>query len=86
MTEATLPTVQIRLFAGAAAAYGAPHAHVQAATVADALAALLDGASEEACTVVGRSSLLLNAVSCTDHARPLREGDQLDVLPPFAGG
>ncbi|MFL4476097.1 MoaD/ThiS family protein [Paeniglutamicibacter sp. MACA_103] len=37
-------------------------------------------------TVLGRCSFLVNGVSEQDHARALRPGDQLDVLPPFAGG
>lgn len=85
-TESVAPTVTIRLFAGAAAAVGARERSVEARTVGDALAALLDGASEEAHTAVGRASLLLNAVSCRDHGAALSEGDRIDVLPPFAGG
>lgn len=37
-------------------------------------------------TVLARCSFLVNGVSVQDHARALRPGDQLDVLPPFAGG
>jgi molybdopterin synthase sulfur carrier subunit len=37
-------------------------------------------------TVLARCSFLVNGVSVQDHARELRPGDQLDVLPPFAGG
>jgi molybdopterin synthase sulfur carrier subunit len=37
-------------------------------------------------TVLSRCSFLINGVSEQDHARALRPGDELDVLPPFAGG
>ncbi|MGO3506052.1 MAG: MoaD/ThiS family protein [Brachybacterium tyrofermentans] len=36
--------------------------------------------------MVDRSSILVNAVACTDRDQELRDGDRLDVLPPFAGG
>lgn len=80
------PRIAVHLFAGAAAAYGADTAHVHGATLQDALDHLLRGAGPEAVRVVDRSSLLVNAVACTDRERPLRDGDRLDVLPPFAGG
>ncbi|MCV9994313.1 MoaD/ThiS family protein [Paeniglutamicibacter sp. ZC-3] len=37
-------------------------------------------------TVLDRCSFLVNGVSEQDHSRVLRPGDELDVLPPFAGG
>lgn len=37
-------------------------------------------------TVLTRCSFLVNGVSEQDRARALRPGDELDVLPPFAGG
>ena len=85
-TPATPATVTVRLFAGAAAAYGSDTAVVHGATVADAIADLASGASPQAATAIERSSLLVNAVSCTDHSRALVDGDRIDVLPPFAGG
>lgn len=83
-TEAA--TVAVRLFAGAAAAYGSDTATVHGATVAEAIRDLTTGASAEATTAIERSSLLVNAVACTDHSRVLADGDRMDVLPPFAGG
>lgn len=81
-----MPVVPVRLFAGAAAEYGADAATAEGATVAEAVADLCAGASERAATVIGRSSLLVNAVACRDTAQVLHEGDRIDVLPPFAGG
>ena len=36
--------------------------------------------------VLQRCSFLLNGVSAQDRARVLKPTDELDVLPPFAGG
>lgn len=80
------PRIAVRLFAGAAAEFGADATTVQAATVQDAVDALLAGASAEAARVIDRSSVLINAVACTDRTRALADGDRMDVLPPFAGG
>lgn len=79
-------TITVRLFAGAAAEYGSDTALVRGSTVAEAIADLTSGASPQAATAIERSSLLVNAVSCTDHSRALKDGDRIDVLPPFAGG
>lgn len=81
-----MPAIEVFLFAGAAAEYGAEEATAEGGTVAEALEDLLRDAPERARTVVGRSSVLLNGAACRDHARTLDEGDRLDVLPPFAGG
>lgn len=81
-----IPAVAVRLFAGAAAAYGADTATVHGSTVAEAISDLTEGASADARTAIERSSLLVNAISCTDHSRALEDGDRIDVLPPFAGG
>lgn len=80
------PAISVQLFAGAASEYGADTATVHGATLREALEDLLRTASADAARVIGRSSILLNAVACTDHDRALTEGDTLDVLPPFAGG
>lgn len=37
-------------------------------------------------TVLARCSFLVNGTSEQDPARVLHPGDELDVLPPFAGG
>ncbi|MGP9538741.1 MoaD/ThiS family protein [Brachybacterium sp. AOP43-C2-M15] len=84
--SSTVPRIEVHLFAGAAAAYGADTATVRAATLGAAVDQLRGGASAEAARVIDRSSLLVNAVACTEHDRVLTEGDRVDVLPPFAGG
>ena len=37
-------------------------------------------------TVLGRCSFIVNGVTTRDRELQLADGDQLDVLPPFAGG
>ncbi|MGO2607080.1 MAG: MoaD/ThiS family protein [Brachybacterium tyrofermentans] len=85
-SDDTTPTLTVRLFAGAAAEYGADVATVQGGSVREALTDLLRGAAPDAARVIDRSSILVNAVACTDRDQELRDGDRLDVLPPFAGG
>ncbi|WP_394215635.1 MoaD/ThiS family protein [Brachybacterium vulturis] len=80
------PHIAVRLFAGAAAEYGADAVSLQASTLGEAIDALQAGASDAAARVIGRSSFLLNAVACSVREQQLSEGDRLDVLPPFAGG
>ena len=85
-TETTVPEIAVRLFAGAAAEFGADDATVRARTVGELVEALTAGASPEAARVIGRSSLLVDGVACTDLGRVLAPGSRVDVLPPFAGG
>ncbi|MGP5055730.1 MoaD/ThiS family protein [Brachybacterium paraconglomeratum] len=85
-TETSAPEIAVRLFAGAAAEFGADAATVRARTVGELVQALTAGASPEAARVIGRSSLLVDGVACTDHGRALAPGTRVDVLPPFAGG
>ena len=80
------PELHVRLFAAAAAEYGADAVRVRARTLGEALDQLSADGGERAATVIGRCSLLLNGVASTDRSRALADGDQLDVLPPFAGG
>ena len=85
-TDTTVPEIAVRLFAGAAAEFGADEATVRARTVSELVQALTAGATPEATRVIGRSSLLVDGVACTDHDRALGRGTRVDVLPPFAGG
>ncbi|MFI8778491.1 MoaD/ThiS family protein [Brachybacterium paraconglomeratum] len=85
-TDIAAPEIAVRLFAGAAAEFGADDATVHARTVGELVQALTAGASPEAARVIGRSSLLVDGVACTEHGRVLAPGSRVDVLPPFAGG
>lgn len=86
--------VRVRYFAGARAAAGvaeetvrvtpaSPDAPVRAGDVLDAV---LAAHGERLARVVAACSFLLNGVSARDRGTPVRDGDELDVLPPFAGG
>ena len=85
-TDTSAPEIAVRLFAGAAAEFGADDATVRARTVGGLVQAPTAGATPEAARVIGRSSLLVDGVACTDHGRVLAPGSRVDVLPPFAGG
>ncbi|UYG17136.1 MoaD/ThiS family protein [Brachybacterium huguangmaarense] len=81
-----VPLIEVRLFAAAAAALGTDLAEAPGRTVAEVIAALSARTDAEGARVLGRSSVLVNAVACRDHDRRVFPGDRLDVLPPFAGG
>lgn len=78
------PQVSVRLYAAAAEALGAQE-DVIAAGSALALRDALGARGEDAARVVPQCSLLRDGVRLDDEAA-LRQGDVVDVLPPFAGG
>lgn len=80
------PLVEVRLFAAASAALGTDRAEAPGHTIAEVLNALGERTDDAGRRVLARSSVLLNAVACSDRDRRLSAGDRLDVLPPFAGG
>ncbi|MBY6382489.1 MoaD/ThiS family protein [Rhodococcus erythropolis] len=76
--------IRVRFFAAAKAEYGAEETTLSIpseCTVDDALA--LAGLEDSA--VIRRSSFLVNGIA-SERSSELRNGDELDVLPPFAGG
>ena len=79
-------TVEVRLFAAAAAAVGTESLEVTAGTVGEAMAAVRERTDDEGQRVLDGCSLLHNAVVCRDTGRSVAGGDRIDVLPPFAGG
>jgi molybdopterin synthase sulfur carrier subunit len=85
----TTPTIVVRYFAAARAAAGTDEEKVQlpaGATVADAVAELRRLHPERLPRILEAVSYLLNGVAVRDLSRPLTDGAELDVLPPFAGG
>ncbi|SFW61713.1 MoaD/ThiS family protein [Amycolatopsis australiensis] len=82
-------TIVVRYFASARAAAGAEEEKVQlpsGATVADAVAELRRLHPEGLPRVLDAASYLLDGVAVRNLTRPLTDGAELDVLPPFAGG
>jgi molybdopterin synthase sulfur carrier subunit len=77
--------VQVRYFAAAKAATGVAEETRQLAE-GRSIGALLDELGDDPRAVFARCSFILNEVATTDRAIVLRDGDRLDVLPPFAGG
>lgn len=83
--------VTVRYFAAARAAAGAESETVTlrpGATVAELVDGLADRDTRLA-TVLSRCCYLRDGIAVRDDAvtsRPLRSGNTIDVLPPFAGG
>lgn len=80
--------VTVRYFAAARAAAGAESETVvvrPGTTVAELIGRLAERGSRLA-SVLGRCSYLCDGVAVRDETAPLRRGNTIDVLPPFAGG
>ncbi len=80
--------VTVRYFAAARAAAGAESETVvvrPGTTVAELIERLAVRGSRLA-TVLGRCSYLCDGVAVRNETTPLRAGNTIDVLPPFAGG
>jgi sulfur-carrier protein len=86
-----MPQVTIRYWAAAKDAAGVPEESVAAATLADALDAILAGheAGKGFRDVLARSSFLIDGTRANKaiaDAITLSDGAVVEVLPPFAGG
>lgn len=82
-------TVKVRYFASARAASGVEEEMLQLApgsTIEDAVAALRELHPEKLPRILEAASFLLDGVAVRDVTRPVPDGSELDVLPPFAGG
>jgi molybdopterin synthase sulfur carrier subunit len=80
--------VEVRYFAGAAAAAGTEAERVEV-TAGGTVAALLEdvaGRRPALRPVLEVASVLVDEVVVRDRSQPLHDGAQVDVLPPFAGG
>ncbi|MBV8180089.1 MAG: MoaD/ThiS family protein [Mycobacterium sp.] len=88
MAEVTADTITVRYFAAARAAAGSDceQLTVQSGATVDELVDALGGRSQELARVLGRCSFLCDGMAVRDKAQPLRAGNTIDVLPPFAGG
>lgn len=82
-------SVKIRYFAGAASAAGTAAEQLRLAgecSVADVLTQLAESKGGALDRVLAASSFLLDGVAVRDRAVTVRDGAELDILPPFAGG
>jgi molybdopterin converting factor small subunit len=83
--------ITVRYWAAAKAAAGMPEEPVEAATLAEALDAVVAGRAPDdpLRTVLVRSSFLVNATPVGRSGKEtvlLDDGAVVEVLPPFAGG
>ncbi|OBH88821.1 MoaD/ThiS family protein [Mycobacterium sp. E2733] len=81
-------SVTVRYFAAARAAAGAESETLvvrPGTTVAELVGRLAVRGSRLA-SVLSRCSYLCDGVAVRDETAPLRAGNTIDVLPPFAGG
>jgi molybdopterin converting factor small subunit len=82
-------TIVVRYFASARATAGVEEEKLQLpsdASVAEAVAELRRRHPEGLPRVLDAASYLLDGIAVRDLTRPLTDGAELDVLPPFAGG
>ena len=92
MGDATLPrsvTVTVRYFGAARAAAGGQQEQLVVAgdgSVRMVLDAAADRHGPGLARVLLRCSYLLDEVAVHGELTPVRDGQVLDVLPPFAGG
>jgi sulfur-carrier protein len=80
--------VTVRYFAAARAAAGAESETVSL-RAGTTVAELVDGLAArgaQLATVLSRCSYLRDGIAVRDETTPLRSGNTIDVLPPFAGG
>lgn len=80
--------VTVRYFAAARAAAGteAETVVVRPGTSVGGLVERLAVRGSRLATVLSRCSYLCDGVAVRDETAPLRGGNTIDVLPPFAGG
>ncbi len=84
MAEALEATVAVRYFAAAADAAGTRSETIEASTVGELRALLLERYGDAMARVLKTGSFLVDGVATRDDRKPL--GARVDVLPPFAGG
>jgi sulfur-carrier protein len=87
-TEASTLQLQVRYFAGAAAAAGLPAETVELPSGADlaTLRVALVERHPRLEPVLAAATLLVDEVAVNDTGASLASASQVDVLPPFAGG
>lgn len=79
-------TVELGLIVPDGGTLGALVSHLSGAHPAVAAAPGATKTAPSLARVLARSSFLVNEVNVRDAERKLRDGDVVDILPPFAGG
>lgn len=77
--------MRVRLFAAARAAVGRSEIETEPASVQEILDRI-STANLQAAQVFSRCSILIDGQICHDLALHVNVGQEMDVLPPFAGG
>jgi molybdopterin synthase sulfur carrier subunit len=88
-TDQRPATVLVRYFASARAAAGVETEVVRvppSASVADVIGHLRTAHPDRLPRILDAASFLLDGIAVRDLTRPVSDGAELDVLPPFAGG
>lgn len=75
---------EVRYFAAAAEAAGREEESLEAATVGELRALLVERYGQPMTRVLANGSFLVDGVVSRDDSRAV--GERVDVLPPFAGG
>jgi molybdopterin converting factor small subunit len=84
--------IDVRYFAAAAAGVGRASERreyenpTSIGSVLDDVERSFSSADDRLGVLLGRCSFIVNGLSTRDRRLMLTDGDQLDVLPPFAGG
>ncbi|GLY69153.1 MoaD/ThiS family protein [Amycolatopsis taiwanensis] len=84
-----MTTVLVRYFASARAASGVDQEVLQlpvGASVSEVLGLLRERHPDALGRILEAASFLVDGIAVRDYSRPLPDGSELDVLPPFAGG
>lgn len=76
---------EVALYAAARHAFGASYAQYDAANLGE-LIELISSKNEAIAKLLPTCSFLVNSVAQTERKVLLHPGDQIDVLPQFAGG
>ncbi len=78
--------VTVRYFGGAAAAAGMDEGRYEALTVRDLLDLIGERHGSGLQRVLAAASVLVDETVARDRGLALRDGQTIDILPPFAGG
>ena len=82
-----MPRVRLRFFAAARDAAGCTTTELDAATVEDALSQARAAYGDDFSAVLERARVWVNGDEPVDGERsPLRDGDEVAVIPPVSGG